>query len=194
MSVKVAGYQSADLFQQIKDGIDGLAPAAKKENAKKVNGIFQFDVADKSGKVQTWQLDLKSENGTVVVGAPAKADITIIVSDENFMKLSTGQLNGTVLFGPSSTLLNTRFYRPEGFHVRCHQGQGQDDARHQARHCPQVRPEVQAVSASRKRSNTFSDNSFSITKMYRTTKHRREKIGIKKAGLEVLNLKLASAS
>lgn len=94
MSVKVAGFQSSDVFQQIKDGIDGLSAASKKENVKKVNGVFQFDVAGKDGKVQSWQLDLKSENGTLVTGAPGKADITIIVSDENFLKLANGQLNG----------------------------------------------------------------------------------------------------
>lgn len=97
MSVKVAGFQSSELFQQIKDGIEALPAATKKENVKKVNGIFQFDVSS-NGKTQSWQLDLKSENGTVVAGTPGKADITIIVSDENFMKLANGQLNGQKAF------------------------------------------------------------------------------------------------
>lgn len=115
MSVKVAGFQVSDLFQQMKEGIDGMGADQRKETAKKVtfscyfpiigplitplsadqvNGIFQFDISA-GGKTQSWALDLKSEKGTVTVGPAAKPDITIIVTDENFMKLASGQLNGS---------------------------------------------------------------------------------------------------
>lgn len=49
------------------------------------------------GKSQTWTLDLK-EKGSLVKGTGAKADVTISVTDENFVQLATGKLNGQKAF------------------------------------------------------------------------------------------------
>lgn len=48
--------------------------------------------------MQSWNLNVKDANGTVAVGAAAKPDITIAVTDNDFLDLSTGKLNGQKAF------------------------------------------------------------------------------------------------
>jgi len=65
---------------------------------KKANGVFQFDIKNKEGKVQSWTLDLKNGAGNLSVGPHTKPDITIAVSDQDFMDLAAGKLNGQKAF------------------------------------------------------------------------------------------------
>jgi len=98
MTVQVAGVKSSALFQQIKDGIDTLPKEERAANAKKVGGVFQFDVKADNGKVHSWTLDLKNPDGNVTVGAASKPDITIIINDADFLDLASGKLNGQKAF------------------------------------------------------------------------------------------------
>ena len=76
--------KSAPLFAAIADAI-------KKDGAsfvKKVKGIIVFDLKDAQ-----WTVDLKNGTGSVTEGRAKKSDITITVSDENFVKMASGKLN-----------------------------------------------------------------------------------------------------
>ncbi|KAL2919179.1 hypothetical protein HK105_201454 [Polyrhizophydium stewartii] len=93
----VAGFECAAIFDQIKQRL-AAAPAAEKEaTLKKVRGIFQFDVKNKEGKVQTWTLDLK-DKAELIVGTGPKPDITIAVGDKEFIDLAQGKANGQRMF------------------------------------------------------------------------------------------------
>ena len=94
---KVTGFKSSAAFEQINAGVQ-----AQPEVSKKANAIFQFDVKNASGAVESWTLNLKSTNSDtgklVVNGKAAKPDITIAVSDEDFVQLAEGKLNGQKAF------------------------------------------------------------------------------------------------
>ncbi|GBB86539.1 hypothetical protein RclHR1_12970002 [Rhizophagus clarus] len=97
MSVKVDGYKSSSIFEQLKVNITDNE-AKKKETIKKVNAIFEFNVKNKEGKEQIWTLDLKKD-GTVQTGkGSAKPDITINLADDTFVELASGKLNGQKAF------------------------------------------------------------------------------------------------
>jgi putative sterol carrier protein len=97
-SVCVAGFGSSGLFEQIRAGLDAAPEADRIANVKKVQGIFQFDIKNAEGKVQSWALDLKNGTGSLVVGASPKPDITIAVSDQDFQDMAAGKLNGQKAF------------------------------------------------------------------------------------------------
>ncbi|KAI8999579.1 SCP2 sterol-binding domain-containing protein [Gaertneriomyces semiglobifer] len=80
-SVEVPGFQSSALFQQIATGIATAPPQQKESVAKKAKAIFQFDVKNAEGKVQTWVLDLKSNLGVSTTVGP-KPDIVITIADK----------------------------------------------------------------------------------------------------------------
>ena len=62
----------------------------------RVNAVFQFDVKNADGKVQTWTLNFKNPaSEPVTLGKPDKADIVIAVGDADFVDLASGKLNGT---------------------------------------------------------------------------------------------------
>jgi putative sterol carrier protein len=54
-------------------------------------------VKNAAGTEQTWTLDLKNA-GSVAVGAEGKPDIVISLSDDTFLDLSSGKLNGQKAF------------------------------------------------------------------------------------------------
>lgn len=87
----MSSFRSSAVFQQLQQG---LTP----DLAKKVNAVFQFDVKNSSGSVQSWTLDLKSNPPSVKSPASGKADITIAVSDDDFVDLASGKLNGQKAF------------------------------------------------------------------------------------------------
>ncbi|RIA91814.1 sterol-binding-like protein [Glomus cerebriforme] len=97
MSVKVDGYKSSTVFEQLKVNITDNE-AKKKETIKKINAIFEFNVKNSEGKEQIWTLDLKND-GTVQTGkGSAKPDIIIGLADETFVELASGTLNGQKAF------------------------------------------------------------------------------------------------
>ncbi|EXX69245.1 hypothetical protein RirG_097810 [Rhizophagus irregularis DAOM 197198w] len=97
MSVKVDGYKSSSIFEQLKVNISDNE-AKKKETIKKVNAIFEFNVKNNEGKEQIWTMDLK-KGGTVQTGkGSAKPDIIINLTDDTFVELASGKLNGQKAF------------------------------------------------------------------------------------------------
>jgi NAD(P)-dependent dehydrogenase (short-subunit alcohol dehydrogenase family)/putative sterol carrier protein len=64
------------------------------EAVKIANAIFQFELKGKNGG--SWYLDLKNPPGTVGLGtSPKKSDVTLSMSDSDFVKMFTGKLSPT---------------------------------------------------------------------------------------------------
>ncbi|KAJ3388867.1 hypothetical protein HDU84_009374 [Entophlyctis sp. JEL0112] len=97
-TVNVPGFESGALFAEIEDGLKTSPKAQLEAAVKKVKAVFQFDVKNAAGTVQTWTLDLKNGTGSIVKGTGAKADVTIAVGDKDFVDLANGKLNGQKAF------------------------------------------------------------------------------------------------
>lgn len=87
---------SDQIFEAIAAQILVLTPE-KKESLLKANSVFRFDVAT-DGKVASWILTLKGAPALAKAADGSKADVTIAVSDKDFVSLATGKLNGQKAF------------------------------------------------------------------------------------------------
>ncbi|CAG8472017.1 12681_t:CDS:2 [Acaulospora colombiana] len=96
MSVKVTGFKSSEVFEQLKINITDNE-TKKKEIIKKINAIYEFNVKNEEGKTQIWTIDLKK--GVIQSGkGSAEPDISINLSDDTFVQLASGKLNGQKAF------------------------------------------------------------------------------------------------
>ncbi|SCV73588.1 BQ2448_7514 [Microbotryum intermedium] len=87
MSIADKDIPATALFDTISDGLKGMSDKEKKENIKKVNGIFEMRVK-KGSKEGIYTIDLKKE-GTVYQGnAKPKADVTISLDNDTFQQVS----------------------------------------------------------------------------------------------------------
>ncbi|XP_048189865.1 peroxisomal multifunctional enzyme type 2 [Perognathus longimembris pacificus] len=82
--------QSALVFEEI----GRRMKAVGREVVKKVGAVFEWHITQGGNTAAKWTIDLKSEAGNVYPG-PAKgsADVTIIISDEDFMEVVLGRLD-----------------------------------------------------------------------------------------------------
>ncbi|CAG8453030.1 18721_t:CDS:2 [Acaulospora morrowiae] len=97
MSVKVDGFKSSTFFELLNVSFSSNE-AKRKENIKKANAIYEFNVKNEEGKTQVWTMELKKE-GVICAGkGSAKPDITIDLADETFVQLASGKLNGQKAF------------------------------------------------------------------------------------------------
>lgn len=64
------------------------------ELVKKTNGVFQFHITTttKGEPDGAWLLDLKNGSGSLTTSSSTPADITITISDDDFVALSQGKL------------------------------------------------------------------------------------------------------
>ncbi|KAJ3058488.1 hypothetical protein HDU98_005411, partial [Podochytrium sp. JEL0797] len=97
-TVAVPNFDSSALFSEIEAGLKSTATPQREATVKKVKAVFQFDVKNAAGVVQTWVLDLKNGSGSIVKGAGAKADVTVAVGDKDFVDMANGKLNGQKAF------------------------------------------------------------------------------------------------
>ncbi|KAG8757243.1 hypothetical protein FRC14_002241 [Serendipita sp. 396] len=96
--LKVDGFKSSEHLDAIAKAVSCMSDAEKQAQIKKVNGVFQFQIKNAEGKEENWTIDLKKE-GTIYKGpAKGKADVTIILSDETFVQLAEGKLDGQKAF------------------------------------------------------------------------------------------------
>ena len=74
---------------------DGIAAGLKADPsiAKKANGVFQFNLSKPASE---WVVDCKA--ATVKPGKAAKADVTLTLSDADFVAMAAGKLNGMQAF------------------------------------------------------------------------------------------------
>ncbi|KAJ3045851.1 hypothetical protein HDV00_006115 [Rhizophlyctis rosea] len=92
-------FQSASLFADMKAALSTLPDSDAAAIKRKGNAIFQFDVKNAGGKVQTWTLDLKGKPG--VQDGPlsgTKPDLIISIGDKDLSDLAQGKLNGQKAF------------------------------------------------------------------------------------------------
>ncbi|KAF9182228.1 hypothetical protein BGZ51_003057 [Haplosporangium sp. Z 767] len=99
-SLAVEGFRSSALLAQIDEHLQTLSEDERKDQVKKVKGIFQFNVKNNAGQTATWTFDLKTGNGAMHKGtiAGVKPDITIDIKDDDFVALAEGKANGQKLF------------------------------------------------------------------------------------------------
>jgi len=91
-------FPSSAAFDAISQSLTAN-PADRKDAIKKGGAIFSFELK-KDGKSESWYIDLK-ETGTVGKGAAPegkKANVTLVLSDEDFGKLVSGKANAQKLF------------------------------------------------------------------------------------------------
>ncbi|KIX94776.1 uncharacterized protein Z520_09466 [Fonsecaea multimorphosa CBS 102226] len=99
MSLKDDAFPSSVAFDAINESL--ASNDAERKNAIKQGGaVFAFKLTNSSGKEEAWYIDLK-QTGKVGKGeAPEgkKADVTLLLSDENFAKLIAGKSKAQTLF------------------------------------------------------------------------------------------------
>ncbi len=88
-------FKSAAVFAQLGSKLS----AAGEDVVKKVNGVYQFDIAGPGGKVRSWTIDLKTgPKGKLSEGAAPKPNVTISMSDADCVSMMTGKLNSQQAF------------------------------------------------------------------------------------------------
>ncbi|TPX59330.1 hypothetical protein PhCBS80983_g02516 [Powellomyces hirtus] len=97
--VAVPGFESSQVFETLKMGVETGSDEERKARVQKVKAIFQFDITNTSGKTASWYIDLKNAPGAVGAGpAPTKADATVLISDADFVTLASGKANAQKMF------------------------------------------------------------------------------------------------
>ncbi|EJD06779.1 sterol-binding-like protein [Fomitiporia mediterranea MF3/22] len=96
--IKIEGFKSSDVLTELSSAFERYSDAEKNAQIKKANGIFELRIKNEEGKEGVWTIDLK-KTGTVYKGpAKPKADVTIILSDDTFLQLAEGKLDGQRAF------------------------------------------------------------------------------------------------
>ncbi|EHY56724.1 hypothetical protein HRR83_002193 [Exophiala dermatitidis] len=99
MSLKNDAFPSSAAFEAINDALNS-SDAERQAAIKQGGAVFAFKLTNDKGQEETWHLDLK-ESGKVGKGeAPQgkKADVTLVLSDDNFGKLVSGKTKAQTLF------------------------------------------------------------------------------------------------
>lgn len=78
--------RAAELFSMMSGAVDEVGPSL----VSKVKGVIKFDISGAGA----WLVDLKNGKGSVKAATAAdKADLTITLSEENFLKMMDNKLN-----------------------------------------------------------------------------------------------------
>mmetsp|Transcript_10757 Transcript_10757/g.22395 ORF Transcript_10757/g.22395 Transcript_10757/m.22395 type:complete len:149 (+) Transcript_10757:62-508(+) len=86
---KKSNLKSAKVFTYI----DASLKEKGAEMVKKLGGVIVFKIED-----EVFTLDFKNGEGSVKIGEEGEADLTVTVSDENFVKLTKGDINPQLAF------------------------------------------------------------------------------------------------
>ncbi|EIW72174.1 sterol-binding protein [Tremella mesenterica] len=95
--LKESGFKTSEVLSTLATSFDKMSENDKKAQIKKTNGIFQLNIKNAEGKEGIWVIDLK-EQGKVTKGPAKKPDCTMTLSDDTFMSLADGKLNGQKAF------------------------------------------------------------------------------------------------
>jgi len=96
--LKVAGFKTSEIITELGSVFANISDEERKQQIKKINGIFQLQVSNAEKQTAIWTIDMK-KTGTVYKGpAQTKADVTLILTDEVFTQLAEGKLNGQKAF------------------------------------------------------------------------------------------------
>jgi acyl dehydratase/putative sterol carrier protein len=96
----IGGFDSAPVFVAIEKGFASLSAAERKGLVTKTKAVFEFSLTNAAGASQTWYADLKTGDGAIGAGKPpgGKADLSVAVSDKDFVDLAAGKLNAQKAF------------------------------------------------------------------------------------------------
>ncbi|CAG8488462.1 6190_t:CDS:2 [Ambispora gerdemannii] len=94
MSVNVPGYKSSPYFEQLKTNIE----ANPESYIKKAKGTYEFHIKNKDDKEQTWTIELKDKGAVTAEASKSKPDIVLTLTDDVFVDLVDGKLNGQKAF------------------------------------------------------------------------------------------------
>ncbi|KAL1636701.1 hypothetical protein SLS58_009688 [Diplodia intermedia] len=98
MSLKSDKIPSSAAFDAIAASL--ADDADRKDAVKKGGAVFAFTIKSQAGETDSWYIDLK-KTGTVGKGAApegGKADVTMLLSDNDFASLVAGKANAQKLF------------------------------------------------------------------------------------------------
>ncbi|KXJ16087.1 non-specific lipid-transfer protein [Exaiptasia diaphana] len=85
-----AGFKAKVVFDEIEKQLKTEGAAY----VKKIKGVFCFKIQKgPGGKEGVWIVDAKNGAGSVKFGSSDKGDVTITISDDDFIKLMTGNLS-----------------------------------------------------------------------------------------------------
>lgn len=68
----------------------------KGDKLSSINAVYEFQIGGPNGG--TWTLDLTQPGGSVCAGSSGKATCTVLMDDENFVKMIGGELNAQMAF------------------------------------------------------------------------------------------------
>ncbi|KIW08905.1 uncharacterized protein PV09_00824 [Verruconis gallopava] len=99
MGLADPAFASSAAFDAIQAAINDN-PKEKAQAIKTAGTIFGFTLKNKEGKTASWHVDLKKTGNVGTGEAPAgeKADVILLLSDEDFGKLLSGTGNPQSLF------------------------------------------------------------------------------------------------
>ncbi|KAL9950364.1 hypothetical protein ACROYT_G042852 [Oculina patagonica] len=87
-------FKAAAIFNEMEKTMKGDGPAL----VKKIKGIYRFNVKNAAGKEAWWIVDAKNGNGALKFKGTDKADCTITMKDEDFVKIMSGKMNPQTAF------------------------------------------------------------------------------------------------
>ncbi|KAJ3126449.1 hypothetical protein HK098_007501 [Nowakowskiella sp. JEL0407] len=96
-STTAPALQSHAIFEKLTTTYQNLSPNEKKSLLNKIKGVFQFEIS-KNGVTETYHIDLKNGEGAIGVGKLAKADLNIVIGDDDFVSVASGKSNAQKLF------------------------------------------------------------------------------------------------
>ncbi|PWN41268.1 sterol-binding-like protein [Ceraceosorus guamensis] len=94
----MSDFKSKALFDQITEGLNGMSDKEKKDIQKKTNGVFELHIKNGAGKEYVHTIDLKKNAESYEGKAKGKADVTINCTDDTFMDMADGKVNGQKAF------------------------------------------------------------------------------------------------
>jgi putative sterol carrier protein len=78
----------------VSEFFEGLSSRADPDKIAGVNNTYRFDIDDAG----SWTVDVQDGNVNVAQDGDAEPDVTIAVSEDNFQKLISGDLNPTTAY------------------------------------------------------------------------------------------------
>ncbi|XP_068090398.1 hydroxysteroid dehydrogenase-like protein 2 [Hyperolius riggenbachi] len=95
---ELTGTEATPKGQSLVEGtFQAIGKTINEDAVKSVQGVYQFVLS--GADEGTWYLDLKNDKGAVGKGeSPAKADVVMSLSSDDFVKMFTGKLKPTAAF------------------------------------------------------------------------------------------------
>lgn len=84
------------MSQSITEFFSGLESKVDSGKIAGMNAVYQFDISGEGGG--QWNVALADGSATVAEGTHENPSITISASDENWLKIVAGELNGQTAF------------------------------------------------------------------------------------------------